>query len=140
VTRLAPAVLIVVLTGPGFGSRPVAVIPQEQATRAVLAPGQSHHFASGDLTFTFESVHEDSRCPAGVSCIWAGDAHVRLRVTSQSAPPSTYTLHTNDRFDQETFHGDIRVRLVALTPEPTRDGPPKPDQYRVTLEFQRKSP
>ena len=111
---------------------------QEPSSSAVLAPGQSHHIADGDLTVTFESVVEDSRCPIGVSCIWAGDAQVRLRIASKSTPPGSYTLHTSDRFEREVVHGEIRVRLLALVPEPTRDGPPKPEQYRATLEFQRK--
>lgn len=135
--RLALAVLVSVIAGP-FGVRSAAHISQESGTRAVLAPGQSHQITAGDLTFTFETVLEDSRCPTGVSCIWAGDAQVRMRATSKGGSPTTYTLHTNDAFDREVLHADIRVRLVALTPEPTRDGPPKPDQYRATMEFQRK--
>ena len=136
--RLAFAALILGVAGPSLGVRAAAHLPQESGTRTILAPGQSHQIPASDLTFTFETVLEDSRCPAGVSCIWAGDAQVRVRASSKGGSPTTYTLHTNDAFDREVFHADMRVRLVALTPEPTRDGPPKPDQYRATMEFQRK--
>ena len=33
---------------------------------------------SDGLTITFEAVTGDSRCPEGVECVWAGEAHVRL--------------------------------------------------------------
>lgn len=138
VKRLAPAILVLLVAGPVRGGWTAAHAFQEPPSSAVLAPGQSHYVPVSDLTLTFEAVLEDSRCPAGVSCIWAGDAQVRLRVASKDTQPASYTLHTNDRFEREVLHGETRVRLVALTPEPTRDGPPKPDQYRATLEIQRK--
>jgi len=99
----------------------------------VLTLGASHRIPKTDLTVVFEAVVEDSRCPVGTNCVWAGNAVVQLRVDSRSAKPASYRLHTNDRSAQEVVHRDVRLRLSSLTPEPTADGPPKTEDYRLTL-------
>ena len=40
-------------------------------------------------TLKFEAVLEDSRCPKGVSCIWAGRVRVRLIETSNTGQRRT---------------------------------------------------
>jgi hypothetical protein len=41
-----------------------------------LNPGQSASIPSEGLTFTFDKVLEDSRCPQGVQCFWAGQTTI----------------------------------------------------------------
>ena len=101
--------------------------------RNVLAPGESSSLFDTGLALTFEAVVEDSRCPAGVSCVWEGDATVRVRIDGAGAKPGIYTLHTNERAAREILHGDVRVRLSSLAPLPTADGPPRAADYRATL-------
>lgn len=118
-------------------SAPVVTVSQ-QGRQIVLSAGKSQRIPETDLTVLFDVVVEDSRCPVGTSCVWAGDATVRIRIDSVNSKPTTYTLHTNERFEREVTHGDVRVRLSSLTPEPTADGPPRSEDYRVTLIIQRK--
>jgi hypothetical protein len=59
---------------------PPAVRPSEPFT---IAPGDTVRVMDEDLAIeegrlVFEEVLTDSRCPAGVSCVWAGEAQVRL--------------------------------------------------------------
>ena len=49
-----------------------------------LAPGQS--VQSGALRVTFTQVDGDSRCPADVTCVWEGDARVKIDVSEQPLP------------------------------------------------------
>jgi hypothetical protein len=113
----------------------VAIAQAEQ--RFVLAPDESSALFDTGLTVTFVSVIEDSRCPAGVSCVWEGDAAVRIRIDGAGVKPGIYTLHTHGSTTGEIVHGDVRIRLIALTPLPTADGPPRAGDYRASLAARR---
>ena len=114
-----------------------AIVQTEE--RLVLAPEASGALLDTGLTITFETVVEDSRCPIGVTCVWAGDAVVRIRIDGPKIEARVYTLHTSERSTREIWHGDVRVRLLALAPQPTTDGPPRAADYRATLGLQRKN-
>jgi hypothetical protein len=109
-------------------ARPVSI---DSAQEIVLAVGGSRQIAGTEVTLTFRAV-EDSRCPKGVTCVWAGDAAIELRVTSPTASVS-YTLHTNDESARRVEHDGLRIQLVSLTPEPAGDEKPRQEEYRVTL-------
>ena len=130
-SALAIAVLCLSSDRAGVG------LAARQDDSIVLTPGASHLIPDTDLTVVFEAVVEDSRCPVGTNCVWAGDATVRLRVDSPRAKAASILLHTNEQFPQEAAHGGIRLRLVSLAPQPTADGPPRPDSYRATLNIRR---
>ena len=120
----------------GWAASAHAAIAQAEQ-RFVLAPDESSALSDIGLTVTFVSVIEDSRCPVGVSCVWEGDAAVRIRIDGAGVKPSIYTLHTHGSTTGEIVHGDVRIRLIALTPLPTADGPPRADDYRATLAARR---
>jgi hypothetical protein len=46
-----------------------------------LSPGETASLAAEGLKIKFESVTADSRCPQGVTCIWAGEAKCQTTVT-----------------------------------------------------------
>jgi len=49
-----------------------------------LAPGQSAGITGENIKFRFERVTEDSRCPTGVVCIWAGQVSCLVQVVDAS--------------------------------------------------------
>lgn len=104
----------------------------------VLAPGAAQRDADSGLTLTFEGVSDDSRCPRGTTCVWEGDATVRIRIESAALPPATHSLHTHDNFARAVDYGDWHLHLESLVPIPGADGPPRPDEYRATILIQRK--
>jgi hypothetical protein len=120
----------------GWAASTNAAISQAEQ-RIVAAPDESRALLDTGLTLTFEAVVEDSRCPVGGTCVWEGDAVVRIRIDGAGVKPSIYTLHTNERATREVAHGDVRIRLVSLTPLPTAEGPPRPADYRATLAARR---
>lgn len=111
---------------------------QTDAREVVLGPGESHRVEEWDLRVTFEGVTSDSRCPRGVTCVWSGDAAVALTIEGGGAARAAYTLHTHEADKHEAAHGQVRVRLVALQPEPTASGPVRAEDYRVTLQLHAK--
>lgn len=80
---------------------------------------------------TFTRVFEDSRCPAGVTCIWEGNARISIFVSDFSQtdnwPPGSnsveidgfiVTLNTSPRFPTEGGDGHLMLELRRLAPEP----------------------
>ena len=47
-----------------------------------LPVGQSVSIKGENLNIKFDKVTNDSRCPTGVQCIWAGEAKCQMSVTS----------------------------------------------------------
>ena len=96
-----------------------------------LAPGQSASIADASLSVQFVRVSSDSRCPADVVCIQAGDAVVQVRVTGGGTVD--YELHTNDQTRSSVAHGAVRIELVRLEPYPFSNSAIDPASYRATL-------
>ncbi|MBD8529199.1 MULTISPECIES: hypothetical protein [unclassified Massilia] len=95
-----------------------------------LAPGQSAEVAPG-VTVTFESF-EDSRCPPGVQCVWAGKLSYRFSIRRGSAAPESFTLAPGQPdAAPAALHGS---RIIL--DEDALPAPPAPDTtitYRATL-------
>jgi hypothetical protein len=85
------------------------------------------------VTLHFLDVSQDSRCPRGADCIWAGDAVVRLRALLGSDSAGV-ELHANAAAGpaQVAYHG-YGLELMSLTPDPVVGQPIAPDKYTATL-------
>src|SRR5262245_27923464 len=62
--------------------------------------------ASDGLRVRFVAVEEDSRCPENVNCVWAGNARIRITVTSgrdQQALVLNTTGERTARFGDHEF-------------------------------------
>ena len=116
--------------------------PEPAAARAdqTVVLGQSFRLARGKtaevqgrgLRIRFEDVLEDSRCPAGVQCVWAGDARVVLRLTQSGHETWVDTLRLTLEPHAVT-HGGYLVRLEGLAPARQQEAPPKPEAYVASL-------
>ena len=85
------------------------------------------------LRITFEGVSEDSRCPTGVQCFWAGDAAASFTLEKPPAAAQQRTLHTNDPFERQTDFGDFVIRLEDIIPYPKEGVAVAAGDYRATL-------
>lgn len=94
-----------------------------------LKPGETVAIQGTRLTVGFESVLDDSRCPADVVCVWQGEAVLALRV-SEGGEPSRLDLTTNA---PEKRVGSYRIRLARVEPYPFAAKPIEPGDYRVIL-------
>ncbi len=89
------------------------------------------------LRLGFAAVVGDSRCPATVQCVWAGDGEARMWAGVGSHPPSPFVLHTTQgarSFDV----GGYRVTLLNLSPYPQVPGPIPADAYAIQLRVERR--
>ena len=87
------------------------------------------------LLVEFTDVVADSRCPANVQCIQAGEATTELRLTL-GEDATTVTVKTMGE-TTATAHG-YDVTLVGLRPLPTADAPVREDRYVAELRVDRR--
>jgi len=105
--------------GPEPG-RPFEVAPAQQLT-------------IDGLQLTFEGVGEDSRCPTGADCAWAGDAAAAFTLEKPPAHALHRTLHTNGRFERQTVYEGYVVRLDDVRPYPKEGVTTAPADYRAVV-------
>jgi hypothetical protein len=86
-----------------------------------------------NLRLTFEAVEEDSRCPEGVTCVWEGNARVRLGYITPDHPPIALHLNTSGRFARDTTVQRYHIELRALLPAKKEGVEIKPADYSARL-------
>ncbi len=91
--------------------------------------------ADGGLTLVFAGVKEDSRCPRGVQCIWAGRVSITVNASKPGAAPKSLTL-TLPKPATADYAG-YTVTLIALEPRPVVRGR-KPGGKRMATLLVRK--
>jgi hypothetical protein len=116
----AAALLALAACAPGFGS-PRTQVQAPLGADFALRRGQTAGITGEAVTVTFVRVAEDSRCPAGVQCIRAGEARVELRLRLPGREPEEVLLVTPVE-PRRAEYGDFDVHLVRLEPLPSADG------------------
>ena len=84
------------------------------------------------LKIALVKIEEDSRCPEGVQCIWAGNGKVLLRLSRGRERATTMTLNTGIDPGSAAY-GAYDVKLVNLCPYPKKDVEIKKNEYIATL-------
>ena len=110
-------------------SKEKIIVLKQQFT---LKMGESGVARSERLHVEFVSVGDDSRCPKGVTCVWAGNAKVLLKIWKGTTKPSELELNTNSNPKTSQYLG-YELRLEKLEPYPEANDPIKPSDYEVTL-------
>jgi hypothetical protein len=101
-----------------------------------LKPGQTARVAGTGITVSFVGVPEDSRCPADVQCVWAGNGAVSLVVTDETGAKSTVILHTTLTPRSARVSG-YEINFTGLKPEPKQGSPIPLANYVATLRVTR---
>jgi hypothetical protein len=115
-----------------YSSQTAPLRPGEEVR---LVPGGTAATADGGVCVTFMAVAEDSRCPKGARCVWAGNARVRLQLRERDEEREVALNTTLDPRRVATAAGELV--LVALDPYPEAGKQIEPDDYRLTLRLQR---
>ena len=76
------------------------------------------------------AVLEDSRCPAGVQCVWAGRVRLSVRIgVARGAAMREMVM------GMPLAVADGALTLVDVLPPRSRDAPPRPEDYRFGFRF-----
>ena len=100
-----------------------------------LALGQTARLEEADLSLTFSDLLEDSRCPSRVTCVWAGQAIITVRVQQGEGETTSFEMNSNPSLKQDTItYAGYEIQLTQLDPYPQDPGQPiPPDDYMATL-------
>lgn len=90
------------------------------------------------LKIKFVAVREDSRCPEGVQCIWAGNARIDLKLSRAGGRAANMELNTMTA-PREITYANYTIKLKNLAPYPSQSRPPKVREYVATLVVTKKS-
>jgi hypothetical protein len=101
-------------------------------SRFTLAPGGSASIDGTSVRVRFDRVVSDSRCPADVNCIQAGDAVIGITVTSDGGT-QTDELHTGAGGPHSTARAGLTISLEDLSPQPVSSRQTPPGDYRATF-------
>jgi len=118
---------------PGLDPDPgAATVVAEVGSTFELRPGQTARVGSSGLVVGFRGVASDSRCPVDVTCVWAGDAALRIPMAMRGGDWTPFDLHTTLEPRSATYSG-FTVTVVGLAPDPRSGQQISGDRYTVTL-------
>lgn len=100
-----------------------------------LRVGQQVNLDNQALRISFDAVPEDSRCPAQVTCVWEGNARVRLRVTA-AGERTLVDLNTTLTPRAVTVRG-YQISLERLEPQPVGTERTPQERYTAHLKVTR---
>ncbi|MCK0158075.1 hypothetical protein MWU65_12840 [Cellulophaga sp. F20128] len=100
-----------------------------------LELGESHN--GNGFAITFFSVKSDSRCPIGVTCVWAGNAEVAFTFENRLGVDSGFSLntHSGNGFINDTLINGYRIKLLEVHPYPEKDKVINLDDYVAEIEI-----
>ena len=113
--------LILALAAFSILTGPVETSAHTQETVRV-ALGKSKDVDQGRIKIKFLSVVEDSRCPVNATCVWAGNAKIRISITKGKSGPEILELNTLTEPTVQAVYG-YHFKIKDLHPQ-KGDGPP----------------
>ena len=128
VLRYCAALLLIFASIAAQPGERVIVLDQEFK----LKIGESAKAPRDGLKVHFDSVSEDSRCPKGVTCVWAGNAKILLKVETDTEKRANVELNTNIN-PKTSRYLEYELSLKELKPYPESNATIKSSDYEVTL-------
>ncbi len=101
----------------------------QQAERETVTARIGQTVEALDVSITPLELVDDSRCPQGVQCIWAGTVHLRAKLVSGMGT-SEVTFEIGQSITTEAEF----VTLTGVSPSPKTGESISPSDYRFTLE------
>jgi hypothetical protein len=87
------------------------------------------HNSKEHICISFDSLENDSRCPSGSNCIWAGEARIKITF-SNAGDKKSFVLSTLTTQDTTISH--YKIRLVDVTPYPN-GSKINPENYKMRV-------
>lgn len=125
--KLAPILFAI-----GIGLSACATVAQDAQTPIVdngpVGLGQ-RVYVDGPVVTPLQ-VLEDSRCPANVMCVWAGQVRLKVRVATGRKSREMILIN-----NQPVQVADGQLTLTGVTPDKVVGSPGMPPPYRFTFQF-----
>lgn len=131
--RPARPLLLAILLGACASPPPPGDAAAVAQTAAPSMVKLGHHAAAtlaDGLKLEFADALEDSRCPQGVQCVWAGRARIGLLASKPGTEARRFELSLPGPAQVYLEYG---IQLVALDPFPASGRHAAPGDYVATL-------
>ncbi|NIF04528.1 hypothetical protein F3J23_03660 [Chryseobacterium sp. Tr-659] len=108
--------------------------------------GENKFLKEYQMNITFKGVSEDSRCPEGVNCIWAGVAVAQVEVMGTTSRPTILNLATMDHpgrnYHQSADFNGYTITLQDVAPYPkSQDGAKAlAGKYKIGITIKKANP
>jgi len=107
--------------------------------------GENRFLQEFQMNVTFKNIAEDSRCPEGTQCVWAGVAVANVEFMSTTSRPMILQLSTaevkgKDYHKTQSFNG-YSISLKEITPYPTSQKGTKSlsGMYKIGIEISKEN-
>ncbi|MGK6342634.1 hypothetical protein ACMGDK_10360 [Chryseobacterium sp. DT-3] len=103
--------------------------------------GENKFLKEYEMNVTFKGISEDSRCPEGVACIWAGVAVAQVEVMGTYTRPVVLSLatsdHTGRNYHKSAEFNGYTISLEEVTPSRKSEpgGKDLDGQYRIGIKI-----
>jgi hypothetical protein len=114
-------------------ARSNAIMSARLGEMFTIKVGEQAFIEAEDLTITFVSVVEDSRCPIDVRCTWEGNTRIVITLSKNKNKSASIELNTSRLFAREGRYLDYRIGLVKLDPDRTSTREIAEHEYRASL-------
>lgn len=93
-----------------------------------LEVNQTAFIKQYNMSITFISVEQDSRCPEGARCVWEGNYVIKFLI-SLDGIEKTLEVDSSNYSSTPNF-GQYKIQMLSLTPERTEV---MDEEYKVEL-------
>jgi len=92
------------------------VAANAQSERVSVRVAQEKPSVLGRFSVKFLSVIDDSRCPVNTTCVWAGNAKIKIQL-SKGRDAKEFELNTGIQPSTIEYKG-YQIKIVSLSPKP----------------------
>jgi len=134
--KLLFSILVLTLALGGFA---LAANAQDNENQEIkVRVGKQKKASCSKLNVKFVSVIEDSRCAEGTTCVWAGNAKIKITIQEGETPAETFEINTETGARGATY-GRFAIYLTELTPTPKANRRINRNAYTATFSIKRLS-
>jgi hypothetical protein len=99
--------------------------------------GQTKTVREAGVKVEFTSVIDDSRCPKGVTCVWAGNGKISVKLSKAGHSPALIELNTTLEPKKGSYL-DYEITLINLQPYPESNKTLSKKSYAAVLLIRKK--
>lgn len=109
---------------------------QSDLQKLTVRVGKQKKASRSKLNIKFVELIEDSRCPEGTQCVWAGNAKIKIQISKSGSETKTLELNTNNGAKGGVFDEYV-INLTGLTPTPAANVRLNRNAYTASLTVHR---
>lgn len=131
-TLIFSLALVLLLQGCGRSDEPGAQPQLFDLNEAItLRTGDSGVLRGEDFSIRLLEVFDESRCPEGVMCLWAGEVKLKFAVEAGAITDTLVTAFPSE--GSRAISGGYTLTITDVTPYPKEGKTIKPKDYRARL-------